>query len=150
MHDKGHDAGGEHIILHVRVPRCPHLFRIVELHVVLGDLLELGPVRVGRGRKEASGDAGIPTGRRNPVSFCAVVFSLARIVEGCCMLFTYIVEGARARLCGSWDRDDSQQTVLMLLQEAAWLCRNGDKKYSSELAAIEQSYSRACCLANVL
>jgi hypothetical protein len=68
MHDKGHDAGGEHVVLHVRVPRCPHLLRVVELHIVFGDFLELAPVGVRRGREEAGGDAGVPVERIGWVS----------------------------------------------------------------------------------
>jgi hypothetical protein len=30
VHDKTHDAGGEDVVLHVRVPREPQLLKVVE------------------------------------------------------------------------------------------------------------------------
>lgn len=45
VHDKGHDAGGEYIVLHVGVPRSPGLLEEVEVYIVLSDLIEV--VRVG-------------------------------------------------------------------------------------------------------
>lgn len=47
MHGEGHDPGGEHIILHVRIPRRPCLFQKIELDVVLSDVVEV--VEVGDG-----------------------------------------------------------------------------------------------------
>ena len=44
VHHKGHDARSEHIVLHVNVPRGPHLLEVVERDIVLGDFFELGPV----------------------------------------------------------------------------------------------------------
>ncbi|EFE35075.1 uncharacterized protein ARB_06031 [Trichophyton benhamiae CBS 112371] len=43
VHGKGHDAGGEDVVLHVGVPGRPHLLEDIELGVVCGRLLELGP-----------------------------------------------------------------------------------------------------------
>lgn len=45
MHDEGHDAGCEDIVLHVGIPCCPCFLEKVEVDVVLGDLVEV--VRVG-------------------------------------------------------------------------------------------------------
>lgn len=46
--DKRHDAGGQNIVAHPCVPCEPHLLKVVERDVVLGDLLEGAPVRVLR------------------------------------------------------------------------------------------------------
>lgn len=49
MHNKGHDAGGNHIILHVGIPGRPHALQVVQMNIVLGDLLELAPVSCWEG-----------------------------------------------------------------------------------------------------
>ena len=46
VHQEGHDAGGEHIVANVCVPRHPQLFKVIEVYIVLGHLFELVPVRV--------------------------------------------------------------------------------------------------------
>lgn len=46
MHHKGQDTSGKYIILHPSVPRRPHLLDNVEVDIVLGDLVELTPIRV--------------------------------------------------------------------------------------------------------
>lgn len=53
VHNKGHDARGEDVVLHVGVPRYPHPLHIVEMRIVLGYLVELAPVGVWLWRKEA-------------------------------------------------------------------------------------------------
>jgi hypothetical protein len=56
MHHEAHDARGENVVLHVRVPCRPQLLEIVERDIVLGHLVELAPVcvdtvhMIGRGR----------------------------------------------------------------------------------------------------
>lgn len=45
VHHERHNARGEHVVLHVRIPCCPGLFEDVEVHIVVGDFLEV--VRVG-------------------------------------------------------------------------------------------------------
>lgn len=47
VHDEGHDTGGQNIVVHVSVPRKPEALEVVEGDIVLGNLLELGPVGVG-------------------------------------------------------------------------------------------------------
>ena len=39
MHNKGHDASGEDIVLHVRVPCCPSALKDIKLNELLGNLL---------------------------------------------------------------------------------------------------------------
>lgn len=41
VHDEGHDAGGEDIVLHVGVPCCPSLLEGTEVDIVLSDLIEM-------------------------------------------------------------------------------------------------------------
>jgi hypothetical protein len=56
VHREAHDPRCKHVILHVSVPCGPEAFEVVEVHIVLGDLLELAPVGVGlSGREEACG-----------------------------------------------------------------------------------------------
>jgi hypothetical protein len=55
VNDKGHDACGEDIVAHPRVPGQPHLLKVVERDVVLGDLLEGAPVRVLRHWRQNGG-----------------------------------------------------------------------------------------------
>jgi hypothetical protein len=63
---KAHDASGEDVVLHVRIPRRPQLLKVVERDIVLGDLVELAPVginpmqRVGGGGVPASVPISIP------------------------------------------------------------------------------------------
>lgn len=52
VHDKRHYTGGEDIILHVGIPRCPHPLEQIKMDIVLRDLLELSPVGLWRGRKK--------------------------------------------------------------------------------------------------
>jgi hypothetical protein len=54
VHDKGHDARGEHVVLHEGVPGGPHLLEVVELGIGGGDLVEGGPV-LGNGIGEDGG-----------------------------------------------------------------------------------------------
>lgn len=35
VHCEGHDAGGEDVVLHVGVPRCPRLFEHIEVDIIL-------------------------------------------------------------------------------------------------------------------
>lgn len=52
MHYEGQDASGEHIVLHVRIPGCPQPLKEVEVHIVLGNVVELAPVGLlGRGEQ---------------------------------------------------------------------------------------------------
>jgi hypothetical protein len=53
--DEGHDARGEDIVAHPRVPGQPHLLEVAERDVVLGDLLEGAPVRVLRHWRQNGG-----------------------------------------------------------------------------------------------
>jgi hypothetical protein len=48
MHDERHDARGEDIVAHPGVPCKPHLLKVVQLNIVLGDLLEGAPVGILR------------------------------------------------------------------------------------------------------
>jgi hypothetical protein len=48
VHNKGHDSGGQNIVLHERVPRKPELLGIIEGDIILGDLLERAPVCILR------------------------------------------------------------------------------------------------------
>lgn len=52
VHDEGHDARGENIVLHVGVPSQPHALGVVERDIVLGDLFKRAPVRVLRHRRQ--------------------------------------------------------------------------------------------------
>jgi hypothetical protein len=65
VHNEAHDARGEHVVLHVRVPGEPHLFQEIERDIVLGDFFELTPVRVLRvaERVGAGGGVGASEGR---------------------------------------------------------------------------------------
>lgn len=49
VHDKGHDAGGEDVVLHPQVPGGPETFDDVELDIVLVDVVEHAEVGLGRG-----------------------------------------------------------------------------------------------------
>ena len=55
VHYKRHDPGGEDIVLHISVPCCPHALKNIKVHVVLGDLVELGPISVWARCKERTG-----------------------------------------------------------------------------------------------
>ena len=46
MHDKTHDARRQHIVLHIDVPCCPQLLKVIERDIVFGDFVELRPVCV--------------------------------------------------------------------------------------------------------
>lgn len=61
MHDEGHDASGENIILHVGIPSRPHAFCDIEVHIVLRYLVELAPVGIGRWREEGRGRVPVAT-----------------------------------------------------------------------------------------
>ena len=52
MHKERHDARCEDVILHVCIPSCPHALEDIEMDIIFRDLVELTPVRVGRGIKE--------------------------------------------------------------------------------------------------
>ena len=58
MHGEGHDAGSENIILQICIPSRPQALQKIKVDVVLGHLIELAPVSVGRGGKE--GRCGVP------------------------------------------------------------------------------------------
>lgn len=49
MHEKGHNARGQDVILHVGIPCCPQALKNIKMDIVLGYLVELAPVGV-RGR----------------------------------------------------------------------------------------------------
>lgn len=49
VHRERHDARREDVVLHEGVPGRPEALEYVELHVVGGYLLVLGPVRLWRG-----------------------------------------------------------------------------------------------------
>lgn len=61
MHDEGHDAGGQNIVLHVGVPRSPGLLEDIEVDVILCDVVVV--VVVG---DRLSGEGGIPKVAVNP------------------------------------------------------------------------------------
>jgi len=52
VHYKGHDAGCEHIVLHVGIPCCPGLLCDVEVDVVCGDVIKI----VGVGDRGQGGE----------------------------------------------------------------------------------------------
>lgn len=54
MHHEGHDAGGEDIVLHVRVPCSPSPFEDIKVDIVLRNVVEV--IAVGYG----GGEGGIP------------------------------------------------------------------------------------------
>ena len=58
VHDKGHDAGCQHIVLHPGIVGGPEPLGDGELRVVLGDVVELTPEGHGRRRQERSGIPG--------------------------------------------------------------------------------------------
>ena len=45
MHYERQDSGGEYIILHESVPCRPETLKNIEMNIVLGNLVELTPVR---------------------------------------------------------------------------------------------------------
>lgn len=51
VHQERHDAGGEHVVANVGVPRHPQLLKVIEVYIVFGHLFELVPVRVRGVRK---------------------------------------------------------------------------------------------------
>jgi hypothetical protein len=55
---EGHDTSGQNIVAHPCVPGQPHLLKVVELHIVLGDLLEGAPVGILRHWRQDGG--GVP------------------------------------------------------------------------------------------
>lgn len=57
MHQEGHDAGGESVILPPKVPSSPEALSNVEVNIDLGDLLE-NSVVVGRCRRVETGRYG--------------------------------------------------------------------------------------------
>lgn len=60
MHKEAHDASGEHIVAYVRIPRRPEPFEVVQLlDVVLGNLVELGPIGVRWVREHGVGDGAV-------------------------------------------------------------------------------------------
>lgn len=44
MHDEGHDAGSQYIILHIGIPCRPHTLHEIEVAIVLRYLLKLAPI----------------------------------------------------------------------------------------------------------
>ena len=74
MHDEGHDARSQHIVLHPLVPGQPEPLEEVQRHVVLGDLLKLAPVRVDareQGRRVPSGWSAMSATRRIRYTYMA-------------------------------------------------------------------------------
>jgi hypothetical protein len=69
VHQEGHDAGGEHIVANVGVPRHPQLLKVIEVYIVLGHLFELVPVRVGSVRESV-----LENGRRVAMYRSELVF----------------------------------------------------------------------------
>ena len=59
VHDEGHDACSEDIVLHVGVPGHPHALGVVERDMVLGDFFEGAPVGVLCHRRQEAG-GGVP------------------------------------------------------------------------------------------
>jgi hypothetical protein len=53
--DKRHDSCSQDVVAHPCVPCKPELFKVVELYIVLGDLLEGAPVRVLRHWRQNGG-----------------------------------------------------------------------------------------------
>ena len=49
VHGERHDAGGEDIVLHVRVPCCPSFLEDIEVYVVLSNIVKIVGVGDGRG-----------------------------------------------------------------------------------------------------
>ena len=63
MHGEGQDAGGEHVVAHVRIPRGPHPLEEVEVHIVFGYLIKLAPIGDWRGSAhKRDGAGGVPVG----------------------------------------------------------------------------------------
>ena len=56
VHHERHDTGCEDIVLHKSVPGFPQSLKNIEVDIVLGDFLEVAPVRLRRRRKQG----GIP------------------------------------------------------------------------------------------
>lgn len=46
VHQKGHDARSEDVILHVRIPRSPEALKNIKVDIVFRYLVELAPVSV--------------------------------------------------------------------------------------------------------
>lgn len=60
MHDEGQDSRCQDIVLHESIPCGPQAFKHIEVHIVLGYLVELAPVGIRR-RVEEAGGGRIPT-----------------------------------------------------------------------------------------
>lgn len=61
VHNKGHDAGGENVVVHPDVVGEPHALKVVERDIVLGDFVEIGPVAtVGGQQGRLIGDCCVP------------------------------------------------------------------------------------------
>lgn len=58
VHQKGHDASSENVVLHVGVPRSPQALEDVEMDIVFGDFIKLAPVSVLGHEKR--GGCGVP------------------------------------------------------------------------------------------
>lgn len=49
VHHKGHDSGGNDVVGDIGIPCRPHPLENIKVNIVLGDVFELTPVRIGRG-----------------------------------------------------------------------------------------------------
>lgn len=62
VHDEGHDARGEDVVLHPQVPGCPKALEGVELDIVPVDVVEDAEVALVRGGLVGKHDSGVPVG----------------------------------------------------------------------------------------
>lgn len=67
MHGERHDACGEDIVLHVRVPCCPSLLKDIQVHIIRGDIIVIVGVghRCGKAR-------GIPEAQKQGLAWSTV------------------------------------------------------------------------------
>lgn len=75
--EERHDTRGQDVVTHPCVPGQPHLLKVVELDIVLGDLLEGAPVGVLRHGRQNRG--------------CVPVASVNTRRSGCLLVGTYMV-----------------------------------------------------------
>ena len=62
MHYEAHNPRREHVVLHVPIPRRPEALKVVEVHIVFRDLIELAPIGCWLGAQEEASrsECGIP------------------------------------------------------------------------------------------
>lgn len=65
VHRKGHDAGRKDIVLHIRIPGLPQPLKHIEMDIILGDLFEGAPERLGRRKERAIPIVGLVSIRGN-------------------------------------------------------------------------------------